>query len=129
MEGTILDYVSLLESDSMHSEAQKLGIKAAKKAGYTGKIRKIILRDLTAASENELPLIPSPSTGQKGDLGRPRNFNLMFSTNVGALVDDSTTAYLRPETAQGIFANFANVQRTSRMKVTGSVFIAGNSSY
>ncbi|MCT4696941.1 MAG: glycine--tRNA ligase [Candidatus Cardinium sp.] len=45
-----------------------------------------------------------------------RQFNLMFSTQVGAQ-DDATTIYLRPETAQGIFVNFLNVQKTARMKI------------
>jgi glycyl-tRNA synthetase len=46
-----------------------------------------------------------------------RQFNLMFSTQVGSVAEDSTTIYLRPETAQGIFVNFLNVQKTGRMKV------------
>jgi glycyl-tRNA synthetase len=46
-----------------------------------------------------------------------RQFNLMFSTQVGSVAEDSTTIYLRPETAQGIFVNFLNVQKTARMKV------------
>lgn len=46
-----------------------------------------------------------------------RQFNLMFSTQVGAVADDSSTIYLRPETAQGIFVNFLNVQKTGRMKI------------
>ncbi len=46
-----------------------------------------------------------------------RQFNLMFSTQIGAVADDSSTVYLRPETAQGIFVNFLNVQKTGRMKV------------
>lgn len=46
-----------------------------------------------------------------------RQFNLMFSTQVGSVADDSSTIYLRPETAQGIFVNFLNVQKTARMKV------------
>ena len=46
-----------------------------------------------------------------------RQFNLMFSTEVGSLADDSSTIYLRPETAQGIFVNFLNVQKTSRKKI------------
>ncbi|WP_243518288.1 MULTISPECIES: glycine--tRNA ligase [unclassified Candidatus Cardinium] len=45
-----------------------------------------------------------------------RQFNLMFSTQVGAQ-NDETTIYLRPETAQGIFVNFLNVQKTARMKI------------
>jgi glycyl-tRNA synthetase len=46
-----------------------------------------------------------------------RQFNLMFSTEVGSVADESNTIYLRPETAQGIFVNFLNVQKTARMKI------------
>ena len=46
-----------------------------------------------------------------------RQFNLMFATKMGSVIDDSDTLYLRPETAQGIFVNFLNVQKSSRMKV------------
>ncbi len=46
-----------------------------------------------------------------------RQFNLMFSTQTGAVADASSTIYLRPETAQGIFVNFLNVQKSARQKV------------
>jgi glycyl-tRNA synthetase len=46
-----------------------------------------------------------------------RQFNLMFSTQLGSVADDANEIYLRPETAQGIFVNFLNVQKTARMKV------------
>jgi len=46
-----------------------------------------------------------------------RQFNLMFSTQMGSLSDDANTIYLRPETAQGIFVNYLNVQKTGRMKI------------
>ena len=46
-----------------------------------------------------------------------RQFNLMFSTQMGSVADDSNAIYLRPETAQGIFVNFLNVQKSARMKV------------
>ncbi|AFK04407.1 glycyl-tRNA synthetase [Emticicia oligotrophica DSM 17448] len=46
-----------------------------------------------------------------------RQFNLMFSTQVGSVAEESSLIYLRPETAQGIFVNFLNVQKTGRMKV------------
>ncbi len=51
------------------------------------------------------------------NLTEPRNFNLMFKTTVGPVETDESIAYLRPETAQGIFANFANVQQTMRRKL------------
>ncbi|WP_373515449.1 glycine--tRNA ligase [Persicitalea sp.] len=46
-----------------------------------------------------------------------RQFNLMFSTQIGSVAEDSNVVYLRPETAQGIFVNFLNVQKSGRMKV------------
>ncbi|WP_367913213.1 glycine--tRNA ligase [Leadbetterella sp. DM7] len=46
-----------------------------------------------------------------------RQFNLMFSTQVGSVAEDASQIYLRPETAQGIFVNFLNVQKSGRMKV------------
>ncbi len=46
-----------------------------------------------------------------------RQFNLMFSTAMGSVSEDASTIYLRPETAQGIFVNYLNVQKTGRMKI------------
>jgi glycyl-tRNA synthetase len=46
-----------------------------------------------------------------------RQFNLMFSTDMGSAADGATKVYLRPETAQGIFVNFLNVQKTGRLKI------------
>src|ERR1044072_4939731 len=46
-----------------------------------------------------------------------RQFNLMFSTQMGSVSDDTNEIYLRPETAQGIFVNFLNVQKTGRLKI------------
>jgi glycyl-tRNA synthetase len=46
-----------------------------------------------------------------------RQFNLMFSTRMGAIADDADVVYLRPETAQGIFVNYLNVQKSGRMKI------------
>ena len=57
-----------------------------------------------------------PNCGAKGSFTEARNFNLMFKTHVGPVEDDGAVAYLRPETAQGILVNFANVQTTSRKK-------------
>ena len=59
----------------------------------------------------------SPGAGEPGTLTAPRAFNLMFKTHVGALEDHSNVAYLRPETAQGIFVNFKNICDTARVRV------------
>ncbi|KKO03489.1 hypothetical protein LCGC14_0094130 [marine sediment metagenome] len=53
----------------------------------------------------------------RGSLTPPRLFNLMFETHVGAMQDSTSVAYLRPETAQGIFADYKNVLDSSRLKV------------
>lgn len=52
-----------------------------------------------------------------GELTEPRQFNLMFKTHMGPLEDSASVVYLRPETAQGIYVNFLNVQQSSRQKV------------
>ena len=57
-----------------------------------------------------------PNCGNKDTFTEARNFNLMFKTHVGPVEEDAAVAYLRPETAQGILVNFANVQTTSRKK-------------
>jgi glycyl-tRNA synthetase len=57
-----------------------------------------------------------PNCGNKDGFTEARDFNLMFQTHVGPVEEDGALAYLRPETAQGIFVNFANVQTTTRKK-------------
>ena len=57
-----------------------------------------------------------PNCGNKDTFTEARNFNLMFKTHVGPVEDSGSVAYLRPETAQGILVNYANVQTTSRKK-------------
>jgi glycyl-tRNA synthetase len=57
-----------------------------------------------------------PNCGAKDSFTEARHFNLMFKTFVGPVEDDASAAYLRPETAQGIFVNFKNVQTTARKK-------------
>jgi glycyl-tRNA synthetase len=65
-----------------------------------------------------------PNCGS-ANLTEPRNFNLMFKTTVGPVESDENTAYLRPETAQGIFVNFLNVLQTSRRKLPFGVAQVG----
>jgi glycyl-tRNA synthetase len=71
-----------------------------------GELRQIIL-------DNE---IVCPVSGTR-NWTEVRQFNLMFSTDMGSTADGSMKIYLRPETAQGIFVNFLNVQKTGRMKI------------
>jgi glycyl-tRNA synthetase len=57
-----------------------------------------------------------PNCGAKNSFTDARQFNLMFKTHVGPVEEDAAVAYLRPETAQGIFVNYKNVQTTARKK-------------
>ena len=70
--------------------------------------------------------IPCPSCG-KHNFTDIRQFNLMFKTFQGVTEDAKNTVYLRPETAQGIFVNFANVQRTTRKKLPFGIGQIGKS--
>ena len=70
--------------------------------------------------------IPCPSCGAHNFTGI-RQFNLMFKTHAGVTEDSKNVVYLRPETAQGIFVNFKNVQRTTRKKVPFGIAQVGKS--
>lgn len=92
---------------------------------YTQKIKDISHRmnmDLEKEDFADLKMlieeleIACPISGSK-NWTDVRQFNLMFSTKIGSIGDEANTVYLRPETAQGIFVNFLNVQKTGRMKI------------
>ncbi|MBS1650439.1 MAG: glycine--tRNA ligase [Bacteroidetes bacterium] len=92
---------------------------------YQTKINDINLRFKTALNDNNLNEIRQliidceivcPISGTK-NWTDVRQFNLMFSTAIGSVSDEANTIYLRPETAQGIFVNYLNVQKTGRMKL------------
>ena len=73
--------------------------------------------DMIAMKQLVLDLeISDPVSGTK-NWTDVRQFNLMFSTEMGSIAEDANKIYLRPETAQGIFVNFLNVQKTGRMKI------------
>ena len=68
-----------------------------------------------------------PTCGNSGTFTEPKEFNLMFKTHMGPVESSENVVYLRPETAQGIFTNFENVRRTSRMKLPFGVAQIGKS--
>ncbi len=92
---------------------------------YQKKIEEINNRFKSALEKNDLVEVKQiivdceivcPISGTK-NWTDVRQFNLMFSTQIGSVADNADTIYLRPETAQGIFVNFLNVQRSARMKI------------
>ena len=100
----------------MQEDASKLAESLKRKAAKQGNLDGLNLRPYDELSWEEQQLVPSPATGKPGSLTPPREFNMMFETHVGALRDGSSKCYLRPETAQGIFANFKNIVDTGASK-------------
>ncbi|MGO8673087.1 MAG: glycine--tRNA ligase [Capsulimonadaceae bacterium] len=86
---------------------------------------------LTDPAKAELALkaarVPDPTDGKPGDWTQPRTFNLMFKTQVGPVADDESFAYLRPETAQGMFVNFKNVLDSTNRKLPFGIAQQGKS--
>lgn len=104
----IEDQISRYEADGKNAEAEALqqAMDEALNNDDLGRLKSII-------EENNI-VCPISGTKNWTDV---RQFNLMFSTQMGAAAEDADTVYLRPETAQGIFVNFLNVQKSGRMKV------------
>ena len=117
VDGETIGYISVLEDENMQEQADKKAAELKRKMAKQGELEPVVLKNYMDAKPDEYDLIPSPATGKAGTLTPPRDFNLMFQTYVGALRDETAIAYLRPETAQGIFADFKNVCDTTRVKV------------
>jgi glycyl-tRNA synthetase len=79
------------------------------------------------APENGLADIACPNCGTRGAFTEPRMFNGLLRTHLGPVEDESGLAYLRPETAQGIFINYRNVLQTSRKKIPFGIGQIGKS--
>ena len=127
IDGQTVGYVSALESEKTTEELQAAAESFKRKKAIQGTLEPVKPRDFTEAREAEIPLIPSPATGEPGSLTPPRSFNMMFQTNVGAMSDASSVAYLRPETAQGMFVDFKNVVDTTRVKLPFGIAQIGKS--
>ena len=81
----------------------------------------------TDLSADERAITVGPDSKEAGTLTEPRMFNLMFETYCGAIRNDDAKAYLRPETAQGIFVNFHNVVDSTRVRVPFGIAQIGKS--
>lgn len=112
-----LGWLAVLEGDDPLSVWIKKAEKILKKKGGGELITPTSLSPYVELVEEIQRKVIGPDTEESGTLTEPRQFNLMFKTFVGAVEDSSAIAYLRPETAQGIFANFRNVIDTSRVKI------------
>ena len=126
IDGNTVGYVSALESEKTAEELQAAAELFKRKKAIQGVLAPVQPRDFTEAKPEEIAQIPSPATGNP-DLTPPRAFNMMFQTNVGAMTDASSVAYLRPETAQGMFVDFKNVVDTGRVKLPFGIAQTGKS--
>lgn len=109
-------WLTVVSGDDAEAIWKKRAEKILKKMS-SGDLNGTSLVAFTSLSDAIQKAAIGPDTDTPGTLTEPRQFNLMFKTTVGAVEDPSAVAYLRPETAQGIFANFRNVLDTCRVKV------------
>ena len=91
-------------------------MKKLKKLGGSDNLSDYDTALMTDMDSSEYANIIGPDVKEKGSLTEPRAFNMMFKTYVGATATEDDVAYLRPETAQGIFLNYRNVLSSSRVK-------------
>lgn len=104
----------------IEGHAEKLALEGKKEEEYAlmKKMDELLAKDdydgLKELIEENKIIDPISGTNNWTDI---RQFNLMFSTQLGSVTEEADTIYLRPETAQGIFVNFLNVQKTARMKI------------
>ena len=101
--------------------------KARKTAREFYQLRGIAKAELLGETTEEVENTTGFNPENGGKLTKARNFNLMFKTFMGPLEDSTSTVYMRPETAQGIFVNFLNVQQASRMKLPFGIAQIGKS--
>ena len=127
VDGKTAGYVSALESENTAAALQAAAETFKRKKALQGALAPVIAKDMTEAQPDEIALIPSPATGEPGSLTPPRAFNMMFETHVGALRDASSVAYLRPETAQGMFVDFKTIVDTGRVKLPFGIAQIGKS--
>ena len=127
VDGQTVGYVSALECEDIAGVLQEKAETLKRKKAIQGTLAPVQPKDFTEAKPEEIALVPSPATGEPGSLTPPRGFNMMLETNVGALRDASSVAYLRPETAQGMFVDFKAIVDTGRVKIPFGIAQIGKS--
>jgi glycyl-tRNA synthetase len=103
---------------AFHEESENAEMeKKLKKLGMPADLSLFEKVNLTELDVSDYAKVVGPDVKEPGTLTEPKEFNLMFETYVGATQSEDSKAYLRPETAQGIFLNYKNVLDTARVKV------------
>ena len=120
-------FIAVEETDAAKEDLQRKGMKFlnlrakdADKLTWDGDI-------VSLTTVDDFDRVVGPDSKKLGTLTEPREFNLMFKTYVGALSGEEGAAFLRPETAQGIFMNFKNVVDSTRVRVPFGIAQIGKS--
>ena len=115
------------DEDSRQRALRKAKNQIKKSGGGTFNANAPSLAFLAPELKGREEQVVGPDAKSPGTLTEPRQFNLMFQTYIGATQSNESIAYLRPETAQGIFANFQNVLDSTRLKVPFGIAQIGKS--
>ena len=126
---TLRVFVTTIETENEHDAIEQAALrffglrkKDADKLTWEGNFMGV-----DSFENGDFSLVLGPDAKTLGTLTEPREFNLMFKTTVGALGGEEDAAFLRPETAQGIFVNFKNVVDSTRVRVPFGVGQIGKS--
>ena len=122
-----LGHFAVLSGDDAMSSFMKRVERVAKKSGGGEVIPPDALVEFTKLPDTLFSMVTGPDATKAGTLSKARPFNLMLYTYPGAVPDEANKAYLRPETAQGIFLNYKNILDTTRVKVPFGVAQIGKS--
>lgn len=128
-KGQRIFVTTMVEADQEHEETQRKALKFFNLRAKDAESLKwdSSWKSLDKLSEAEMSQTLAPDVNTLGTFTEPREFNLMFKTFVGALSGEEGAAFLRPETAQGIFVNFKNVVDSTRVRVPFGVAQVGKS--
>lgn len=126
-KGQRIFVATVAESDHEQSDVQQRALKFFRLRGKDADQLDWEGGFLTLPEAGGMDHVLGPDAKSLGTLTEPREFNLMFKTYVGALGGEESAAYLRPETAQGIFVNFKNVVDSTRVRVPFGIAQIGKS--
>ncbi|WP_145436421.1 glycine--tRNA ligase [Lacipirellula limnantheis] len=118
---------TLAEAEQETEDLEKRALKAFNLRGKDAASLSWEEKSMSLDQVDDLANVFAPEAKEIGTLTEPREFNLMFKTIVGAMGTEEDAAFLRPETAQGIFVNFKNVLDSTRVKVPFGIAQIGKS--
>ena len=126
-KGKRIFVTTLAEAEQETEDLEKRALKAFNLRGKDAESLEWEGASMSLDKVEDLASVFAPEAKELGTLTEPREFNLMFKTIVGAMGTEEDAAFLRPETAQGIFVNFKNVLDSTRVKVPFGIAQIGKS--